>query len=77
MANNISIDHSIKTEQQELPLSGLYQCETCFTSVDPGTSIKSRERYDNHTLCFKHQLVYKKLQVRARRMGKNRLQLAQ
>lgn len=66
------IDKPIKIEQQELPLSGLYQCETCFTDIPVNVSQKSRERYDNHALCFKHQLAYKKQQVREHRLSKRR-----
>lgn len=60
------------SEQQQLPLSGHYRCETCFTEVPVDMSAKSRERYDQHTLCFKHQLVYKKYQVRTHRLQKQR-----
>ena len=66
------IDQPIRIEQQELPLSGLYQCETCFADLPASESQKSRERYDNHALCFRHQLVYKKQQVREHRLAKRR-----
>ena len=53
---------------EQLPLSGRYHCETCFEAVPIDQSVKSRERYDQHTLCFRHQLQYKKQQVKARLM---------
>jgi hypothetical protein len=55
-------------EQQTLPLSGRYQCETCFVPVPISLTLKSEERYD-HTLCFKHQLIFKKQQVRNHRLA--------
>jgi hypothetical protein len=66
----------LPTEQLQLPLSGEYRCETCYCEVPVESSQKSRERYDQHVLCFKHQLLYKKFQIRIRRHGRKSHQIA-
>jgi ssDNA-binding Zn-finger/Zn-ribbon topoisomerase 1 len=49
--------------KDETKESGQYQCEKCTETIPLNVMIKSKDRYDNHTFCFKHQLEYKRMQV--------------
>jgi phage recombination protein Bet len=54
-------------EREAVAEPGMYQCEKCEEVVPLNAMRNSKDRYDDHTFCFKHQLEYKKAKVQETR----------